>query len=168
MCVLSFTVWGVSAGSVSRIAIRMYVERVGRSCVLKVFAPIVVRWTSDVFSSQITRIRIEKKWKYLETVLDLPCADWGWVFEAFPLLWWGRWRAIWRKTEAERTQKPPKAHTETNASRQEKLFVEIQNTFLILWMSASGQYIPPKNEYILQGRLDIYCICPWIYTSPAK
>ena len=31
-----------------------------------------------------------------------------------------------------------------------------------------SQYIPPKNEYILHGRLNIYCICLRIYTSPAR
>ena len=34
--------------------------------------------------------------------------------------------------EAERTKKSPKAHTKTNTSRQEKLFVEIQNSFLVV------------------------------------
>ena len=27
--------------------------------------------------------------------------------------------------------------------------------------------IPPENEYILHRQLDIYCNCPWIYTSSA-
>jgi len=26
----------------------------------------------------------------LEAVLNLSCADLGWVFEAFSLVWWGR------------------------------------------------------------------------------
>ena len=34
-------------------------------------------------------------------------------------------------TEAERTKKSPKAHTKTNTSSQEKLFGEIQNSFLL-------------------------------------
>ena len=33
-------------------------------------------------------------------------------------------------TEAEMAKKSPKAHTKTNTSSQEKLFVEIQNSFL--------------------------------------
>ena len=37
-------------------------------------------------------------------------------------------------TEAERTKKSPKAHTKTDTSSQEKLFVEIQNSFLVLKM----------------------------------
>ena len=32
--------------------------------------------------------------------------------------------------EAERTKKSPKAHTKTDTSRREKLFEEIQNSFL--------------------------------------
>ena len=35
-----------------------------------------------------------------------------------------------RRTEAERTKKSPKAHTKTETSRREKLFGEIQNSFL--------------------------------------
>ena len=38
---------------------------------------------------------------------------------------------IFLEAEAERTKKSPKAHTKTNTSSQEKLFGEIQNSFLI-------------------------------------
>ena len=46
----------------------------------------------------------------LEAVLNLSCDD---------------------LTGAKRTKKSPKAHTETDTSSQEKLFGEIQNSFLI-------------------------------------
>ncbi|OUO69489.1 hypothetical protein B5F71_17710, partial [Bacteroides sp. An269] len=42
-----------------------------------------------------------------------------------------------RRTGAKRTKKSPKAHTKTDTSSQEKLFGEIQNSFLV-----TGNLIP--------------------------
>ena len=42
---------------------------------------------------------------------------------------------------AKRTKKSPKAHTKTDTSSQEKLFGEIQNSFLVL----SYTYSKPKK-----------------------
>ena len=41
---------------------------------------------------------------------------------------------------AERTKKSPKAHTKTDTSSQEKLFGEIQNSFLISPISLLDRY----------------------------
>ena len=60
-------------------------------------------------------------------------------------------------TGAKRTKKSPKAHTETDTSSQEKLFGEIQNSFLFPNNSNSGeledllrQIINPVNQPVME------------------
>ncbi|WP_206423857.1 hypothetical protein, partial [Bacteroides sp. An269] len=60
-----------------------------------------------------------------------------------------------RRTGAKRTKKSPKAHTKTDTSSQEKLFGEIQNSFLycIAFSHATGK-LSARNKCFSQ----FYCI----------
>ncbi|WP_041583887.1 hypothetical protein [Phocaeicola salanitronis] len=49
-----------------------------------------------------------------------------------------------RKNRSEKDPKSPKAHTKTDTSSQEKLFGEIQNSFLILICAIYGENLKTK------------------------